>query len=179
MEALQNNLITIKPLDMSYLDEFVQAVQESSHTVGKWMPWCTTDYSRDEAQFWFNYCQLNIDNKSAYDLGIFLTSNDRLVGGISINRINRMDMIGSIGYWVRESMQNQGIASNAIELIKTFGFDSLDLTRLEIIILEDNFISKKLAEKTGAKLECLARNRLVFKDKPSDALVYSLIPERN
>jgi ribosomal-protein-serine acetyltransferase len=176
METLKNNLITIKPFETSYLDEFVDAVRESENTVGQWMPWCTRDYSMDEAQFWFNYCQLNIDNKSAYDLGIFLTSNDQLVGGISINRINRMDMIASIGYWVRESMQNQGIASNAIELIKTFGFETLGLTRLEIIILEDNFISKKLAEKSGAKLECLARNRLIFKEKPSDALVYSLIP---
>jgi len=176
MEALQNNLITIKPLDMSYLDEFVQAVRESSNTVGKWLPWCTADYSRDEAQFWFNYCQLNIDNKSAYDLGIFLTSNDQFVGGISINRINRLDMIGTVGYWIRESMQNQGIASNAIELIKTLGFETLGLTRLELIILEDNFFSKRLAEKAGAKLECLARNRLVFKDKARDALVYSLIP---
>jgi ribosomal-protein-serine acetyltransferase len=176
METLQNNLVTIKPFEMSHLDEFVLAVRESVVTVGKWMPWCTADYSMDEARFWFNYCQLNIDNKSAYDLGIFLTSNGQLAGGISINRINRMDMIGSIGYWVRESMQNQGIASSAIELIKTFGFETLALTRLEIIILEDNFISKILAKKAGAKLECLARNRLVFKDKPSDALVYSLIP---
>jgi ribosomal-protein-serine acetyltransferase len=176
METLKNNLITIKPFNDSHLDAFVVAVRESEKTVGQWMPWCTSDYSTDEARFWFKYCQLNIDNKSAYDLGIFLSSNGQLAGGISINRINRMDKIGVIGYWVRESMQNRGIASNATELIKTFGFDTLGLTRLEIIILEDNFISKKLAEKTGAKLECLARNRLVFKDKPSDALVYSLIP---
>jgi ribosomal-protein-serine acetyltransferase len=175
METLKNNLITIKPFNASHLDEFIVAVRESEKTVGQWMPWCTSDYSRDEARFWFKYCQLNIDNKSAYDLGIFLSSNGQLAGGISINRINRMDKIGVIGYWVRESMQNQGIASNAIELIKTFGFDTLGLTRLEIIILEDNFISKRLAEKTGAKLECLSRNRLIFKDKPSDALVYSLI----
>ena len=179
METLKNALVTIKPFNDSHLDEFVVAVRESEKTVGQWMPWCTSDYSIDEARFWFKYCQLNIDNKSAYDLGIFLSENGQIAGGISINRINRMDKIGTIGYWVRESLQNQGIASNAVELIKTFGFDTLGLTRLEIIILEDNVISQRLTEKAGAKLECLARNRLIFNDSPRDAFVYSLIPKRD
>jgi ribosomal-protein-serine acetyltransferase len=176
METLKNSLVTIKPFNVSHLEKFVLAVRESEKTVGQWMPWCTSSYSIDEARFWFKYCQLNIDNKSAYDLGIFLSDNNQIAGGISINRINRIDKIGSIGYWVRESLQNKGIASNAVELIKTFGFETLGLSRLEIIILEDNIISQKLAEKSGAKLECMARNRLTFNDMPRDALVYSLIP---
>jgi len=154
----------------------VTAVKESVETVGPWMPWCTPDYSLDEARFWFKYCQHNIEHKTAYDVGIFITETGQLAGGISINRINRMDNIGNIGYWVRESLQNKGIASAAIELIKTFGFQTLELTRLEILIMEENHISRKLAEKSGAKFECLARNRLIHNEQPTDALVYSLIP---
>lgn len=176
MDIIKNSTITIKPLTEEHLDEFVSAVRESADTVGKWLPWCTENYSIDEAQFWFKYCQLNIDNKSAYDLGIFLTSTGQLAGGISINRINRLDQIGAIGYWVRQSLQNQGIASEAVELIKTFGFETLGLTRLEIIVLEDNHISRRLAVKAGAEYECVARNRLIHHEQPTDALVYSLVP---
>ncbi len=176
MELIKNSRITIKSFNETNLKEFVTAVKESVDTVGQWMPWCTAEYSMEEAQFWFKYCQSNIKHKTAYDVGIFLSETGQLAGGISINRINRMDMVGNIGYWVRESLQNQGIASEAIQLIKTFGFETLELTRLEILILEENHISQKLAEKSGAKLECLARNRLIHNARPTDAFVYSLIP---
>lgn len=176
MELLRNSHITIKPFDETHLAEFVRAVKESVNTVGQWMPWCTANYSMDEAHFWFNYCQHNIDHKIAYDLGIFLNSTGQLAGGISINRINRMDKIGNIGYWVRESLQHQGIASSAVDLIKEFGFQTLRLSRLEIIIIEDNHLSRKLAEKSGAEYEGIARNRLIHHEQPHDALVYSLIP---
>jgi len=176
MKIIKNALITINPFNETHLDEFVIAVKESANTVGQWMPWCTPEYSIEEAQLWFKYCRHNIERSIAYDVGIFLNETGQLAGGISINRINRMDMIGNVGYWVRESLQNQGIASAALELIKTFGFQSLGLTRLEIVILEENHISRRLAEKSGAKFECLARNRLLHNEQPTDALVYSLIP---
>ena len=176
MKIIKNNKITLKPFEITYLEDFVEAVRESEKTVGMWMPWCSKTYSEAEAHQWFTDCKNNIINKSAYDIGIFLANSDRCVGGVSINQINHQNKIGNIGYWVRESYQNQGIASSAVELIKNFGFNSLGLSRLEIVILEDNVISRKVAEKLDAQLECVAANRLVHDGKPMAAAVYSLVP---
>ncbi|MBN4073842.1 GNAT family N-acetyltransferase [bacterium AH-315-E07] len=177
MKAIENSKLSLKPFDKNHVADFVKAVRESADTVGMWMSWCHAEYPEKEALSWFKACQNNIDNESAYDIGVFLIENDRLVGGISINEINRQNNIGNIGYWTRESFQHQGIASSAVELIKTFGFDTLGLTRLEIVILEDNIISRKVAEKSGAKFECIAQNRLIHNGQAMAAAVYSLVPE--
>jgi RimJ/RimL family protein N-acetyltransferase len=39
-----------------------------------------------------------------------------------------------------------------------------------------NAASRRVAEKLGARLECIARNRLMGWGRPHDAAVYSLVP---
>jgi len=176
MEAIKSSKIILKPFEEAHLIEFVEAVRESARSVGAWMSWCHTEYSQDDARSWFESCRRNIDNKSAYDIGIFLAKAGQLVGGIAINRIDYEHQVGNIGYWVRESFQNQGIASCAMELIKQFGFNHLGLTRLEIIVLEANNLSRKVAERSGAEFEWIAKNRLVHDGRPAPAMIYSLLP---
>jgi RimJ/RimL family protein N-acetyltransferase len=176
MDAIVSEKLTLKPFEANHIDGFVEAVRESHRTVGLWMPWCREKYSREEAKTWFDRCQLNVSNKSAYDIGVFLTESDLLIGGISINQIDHQNRIGNIGYWVRESQQNQGLVSKAVKLIAEFGWKQLKLVRLELVILEDNAASRRVAEKCGAKFECIAANRLINNGKPMPAAVYSLLP---
>lgn len=178
MDAIVSEKVTLKPFEASHIDSFVEAVRESEATVGLWMPWCRKEYSNDEAKEWFDSCHFNISDKTAYDIGIFLTKSDVLVGGISINQIDHQNKIGNIGYWIRESLQNQGLVSEALKFVAKFGWGQLKLTRLEIVILEKNGASRRVAEKCGAKFECIAANRLIHNGEPMSAAVYSLVPEK-
>lgn len=101
---------------------------------------------------------------------------NRLLGGISINQINTQYNFGNIGYWVRQSEQNKGIATEALRLIIPYGFDQLNITRLEIAIVENNIASRKVAVNVGATFETIARNRLLKDNKPCAAAMYSIIP---
>ena len=175
MEPIFNKRIILKPLNIENLDDFLEAIRESEKSVGAWLPWWKKDYSVNEAKDWFDSCLAEINAETSYNIGIFQKEDYRFTGGISINHIDTENRIGSIGYWIRESFQNQGIASTAVNLIKDFGFNTLGLVRLEIVILEDIAASRKVAEKCGAKLECIAKNRLIHKGKPGAAAVYSLI----
>jgi len=173
MKPIEDSIIRIKPYQEENLGDFIAAVRESEATVGEWLPWCHKKYSESEARTWFEICQHNLEKQSAYDLGIFLKSSDQLIGSIAINRIDREHKMGNIGYWVRESFQNQGIASKAVHLIKEFGFKTLGLNRLEIVILEDNHPSRAVAEKSGAQFEWVAKNRLIHKRLSKPAAIYS------
>ncbi len=173
MKPIVNSEIVLRPFKMEDVAEFVTAVRES---VDIWMPWSHKDYSRDEAVKWFESCQRNIENETSYDIGIFLAKDGHLAGGISINQINRHNNSGNIGYWVRKSLRNRGVALQAVDLIKDFGFNVLSLTRLEIVVLAENNVSRRIAEKTGAKFECIAENRLIHNGEAMPAAVYSLVP---
>ena len=174
--VLTGDDLCIRPFETRDLAVFVEAARESVATVGAWMPWCRANYANADACAWFSLCADNLDAEAAYDLGIFAADGNTLYGGIAINQINRKHNFGTIGYWVRQSRQRQGIALRALKLITAFGFTQLKLTRLEIIVAEANNPSRSLALKAGASFECIARNRLVINGEPIAAAVYSLVP---
>jgi len=167
--------LLLRPFEDGDAPQFVAAARESAKTVGTWMPWWNADYSREEARIWFEICRAEIAKKSGYDIGIFLADGESFAGGIAINRIDEENKIGNVGYWIRESMQNRGICSRAVERISEFGFNDLGLVRLEIIILADNAPSRRVAEKCGGTLECIAENRLIHNGRPMPAAMYSLL----
>jgi RimJ/RimL family protein N-acetyltransferase len=69
------------------------------------------------------------------------------------------------------------VATSAALLLARFGFNSLKLNRLEIVVATDNRPSQRVAEKVGAKLEGILRKRLIVRKKVYDAYMYSLIRE--
>ncbi|ESS72107.1 putative acetyltransferase [Methyloglobulus morosus KoM1] len=176
MKLPVNQEVYIRPFRKNDALSFVEAVHESVATVGAWTDWCRQGYSLQEAESWFKLCNQNLAAGLAYDYGLFSVSTDQVLGGIAINQINKEHNFGNVGYWVRQSQQGKGIASQATQAITTFGFLELKLTRLEIVVAEENIASRRVAEKVGARFECIARNRLVIWGVPHDSAVYSLVP---
>ncbi len=175
MEPLLAEGIVLRSFEDGDASSFADAARESGNTVGVWMPWWRADYSAEEALRWFEACREAVERGSGYDVGIFLAGEGRLVGGVAINRIDRDNRIGNIGYWIRESEQNRGLCSTAVERIKRFGFEELGLVRLEIVVHRDNLASRRVAEKVGAKFECIAEKRLFHQGEAAPAAIYSLM----
>jgi ribosomal-protein-serine acetyltransferase len=155
LELTVNQEVYIRPFHENDGLAFVEAVNESIATVGVWMDWCHQGYTREEAESWFKVCKQNFAASQSYDFGIFALSTDQVLGGIAINQINKEHNFGNIGYWVRQSQQGKGVASRATQAIAAFGFQELKLTRLEIIIAEENLASRRVAEKMGRDLNVL------------------------
>lgn len=55
-------------------------------------------------------------------------------------------------------------------------FAEMGLTRIGIVVQPGNDGSARVAQKAGARLEGLCRNRVVFRGVASDASLYSLVP---
>lgn len=177
MEALVTaSELCIRPFVDGDIEAFVAAVRESAGSVGAWMPWCHVRYAAAEASAWFEHCTANLRAGQAYDVGIFAAADGGLLGGVSINQLNRAHNFGNVGYWVRASRQRRGVATRAVRLMSGYGFGVLGLTRLEIVAAVGNVPSRAVALKAGAELECIARNRLLVHGQPVAAAVYSLIP---
>jgi RimJ/RimL family protein N-acetyltransferase len=125
---------------------------------------------------WIGQCAVRLNMGFSYDVGIFSEDCATLYGGVAICQIDHVHNAGNIGYWVREGMQRQGIATRAARIMAKFGFETLRLTRLEIVAAESNLASREVAKRLGATFECIARNRLFVRGSPMAAAVYSLVP---
>ena len=155
---------------------FAAAIRESQAVMGKWMPWAHGDYTEAEALSWFAHCTAEREKGTAYEFGIFHAGSQEFVGGCGLNQLNLMHGFCNLGYWVRASAQRQGAALSAIDGLSRHAFADLGLGRVEIVVAEGNEASMAVAEKAGARRECLARNRLKLHGEFTDAYVYSLVP---
>lgn len=152
------------------------AARESITGVGRWLPWCHADYSRNDAAAWIAYCQTGWLSGEHFAFPVFDATTGELLGGAGLNQRNRLHRSANMGYWVRQSRQGQGVAAAASRLVAGFGFQWLGLARIEIVVLTDNRPSLRTAEKIGARFEGIARQRLCTREQPEDAAIYGLIP---
>ena len=124
----------------------------------------------------YERCAKAWDTDGDREFGIFDAVSDEMLGCVGINQINRINRFANMGYWVRASRERRGIASTAARLASGFAFAALGLARIEIVVLPDNMASRRVAEKIGARFECIARSRLQFGSEAHDAAMYSLVP---
>src|SRR5699024_12399903 len=72
---------------------------------------------------------------------------DTIVGVIGYNRLDFTNHIGTIGYWLGEKYQHQGIMTKTVAAITTYGFEELRLNRIEIRVAPENKSSIAITER--------------------------------
>jgi ribosomal-protein-serine acetyltransferase len=172
---LSANGIVIRPHEADDIAPMFAAVVESMATVGRWMSWCHPGYSMQDAMTWYQRTAKAWATEGDREFGIFDAASGEVLGCVGINQINRVNLFANTGYWVRSRHEGRGIASTAARLASGFALADLGLVRVEIVALPDNAASRRVAEKIGARFECIARSRLQFKGETRDAAVYSLV----
>ena len=117
---------------------------------------------------------------SAYSFLIFESKTKNLIGEININNVQRSVVQScSIGYWICEEKMGQGLMSEAINLIKKFIFDELDLHRLEAACLPVNKRSLRTLKNNGFAIEGLVRKYLKINGNWEDHLLLSCIKDES
>jgi RimJ/RimL family protein N-acetyltransferase len=169
--------IRILPLREEHATRLLEAAHESIAEVGPWMPWCRPGFSEADARGWVSMQQSNWSERSEFQFAIEDESGAYL-GGCGINFINPIHRFANVGYWVRTSAAGRGVATNAVGEMTRFAEHETNLIRLEIVVALGNDASARVAEKSGAKLEGVLRNRLWLHDAPRDARMYSVLIQR-
>jgi len=176
LPQLADGPLRMRPWCVQDVEGLVEAARESVGSVGRWLPWCRAGYGTEEARDWVEHCQRGWACGEHFAFAIHDAHTGILLGGVGLNQRNRLHRSANLGYWVRESRQGHGIAACAAAQVARFGFEQLELVRIEIVALPQNTASRRTAEKLGARFEAVARQRLWVGDKARDAAVYALIP---
>ena len=166
--------VTIRPYRMDDSSVVYDAVCESMTGLIPWMPWCHPEYSIDESRLWLESQIPAFRQGTAFEFAI-VSATGSYLGGCGLNRIDPVNRRANLGYWVRSGAAGRGVASAAVRLIRSWGFENTGLIRLEIVIAVENGASRRVAEKTGAAYEGTLRNRLFLHGSPHDAAIYSFI----
>lgn len=153
------------------------AIESSGGEFSRWMPWCHAQYKIEESESFIAKSIENWNNQTEYDFAIFDAQNDKFLGGISLNLLNRERGSANMGYWIRTGNQKRGIAHAAARLLAKTGFEDLNLNRIEVTMSVGNYASQKTAEKAGAIREGILRKLLSIGGVQHDAVMFSFVRE--
>lgn len=95
-----------------------------------------------------------------------------LVGQSDVYRLN-----AEIGYWIGEPFWGKGIASKAVNLLTSYGFEKLGLERIYSGIFDYNKASKRVLEKCGFQFEGVFERAIIKNGQILDEFRYSKLKE--
>lgn len=88
---------------------------------------------------------------------VVLKSEDAVVGSIFYTNIEKPYFRAEIGYLLNRGYWGRGIMREALEKIISFGFEQMDLNRIQALIAPDNRRSINLMERLGFDREGILR----------------------
>ena len=165
----------LRPCGYAPSAEVYAAANESHEHVAPWMDWLTPQYAEADAVAWSALVLTQWHAGTAFEFHIYDQVDGQLAGNCGLNRINDKDLVCNLGYWVRASKLRLGAARSATLLLRDFGFGTLGLNRLEIVVGTENLPSQRVAEGVGAVYEGVQHQRLRVGDRVLDAKMYALL----
>lgn len=123
--------------------------------INKYMETRHKSWSVEEIKDYVNLQNVSMDQLL---LGIFLSSGQH-IGNIKLGLINTTHSLASISLFIgSRNNQGKGYGIQAINLLKTYAFDTIGLKKLTAGMYADNIASLKAFLKSGFQLEGIFKN---------------------
>jgi len=160
--AIESERLTLRqPRPLDHRD-WAELRKESAAFLQPWEPTWTRDHlSRKAFSARVHSAARAIDIGSGLPLFIFQRADDRLLGAITLDNIQRgPSQSGTLGYWIGQQYTRQGYMHEAVEAVVHHAFSRLDLSRVQAGCLPENKASRGVLEKAGFKYEGVAQSYL-------------------
>jgi RimJ/RimL family protein N-acetyltransferase len=110
------------------------------------------------------------------NLAVLSADGSELLGSMSVRIASWPDMRGQLGYLVGAHARGRGVAPRAIRVAARWGFRTLGLERIEILVHPENEPSQRAAEKAGFTREGILRSYTRVKAERFDMWSFSALP---
>lgn len=128
-------------------------------------------YERQDAERWIAYLAAE-----EHPHALAITLDDRPIGGIGIDPLPDVFAIGGeIGYWLGVAHWGKGYATEAVGGMVDYGFEKLDLLRVQANVYAPNVASARVLEKNGFVLEGTLRRAVRKRGQVLDVKLYARV----
>jgi len=116
------------------------------------------------------------DSKEGMLLGIFLTTNSKHIGNITLHQIDWLNKFAEIGIIIgNEESRGKGYATEAIHLVVEHAFNKMNLRKVYAGMIHGNETSKTAFEAVGFKVEGVLRKHFYLNGKYLDCYRMGLL----
>jgi len=177
---LETKRLILREWNKEDVDDIIDGLNNIE--VSKWLAFVPHPYTKNDAEKWIEFCIENAkkgDSRNSYDFAIELKSEKKVIGGVSLDKINKSQGTAGGGIWINAKYHGHGYGTEAFGKRIEFAFNTLKLRRLENGYFEGNPYSYKMQEKFGYKIEGMRRKAFICiaNGKVMDEYITGLLKE--
>lgn len=106
-----------------------------------------------------------------------LKENQQLIGTCGFQNMNQHQRRAELGYELAYDYWGLGYAKEAIQAIRDYGREQLNLHRFEALVYPENSASSGVLERLGFTAEGTLKGYAYFRDRYQDLVIYSWLDE--
>ena len=154
-------------------EAFFKVTDKNRVYLRQWLPWVDATKTVNDTQKYIESSLSKFKKKESIDLGIWY--EDQWVGSMGFHYWDKSNRKDTIGYWLAEDFQGKGIVTDAVRALIKYGFEKMNLNRIEILCAVENTKSRGIPERLGFKNEGVTRQCEWLYDHFVDSVSYSLL----
>lgn len=166
---LEGEKVRLRPMQESDLPHFVQWLQDPE--VRRWLAAIAEPPTLEDEFEWYEGLRSNPDSV----MWSIETLDGRLVGSVEL-RLAQHAQRAELGIAIQDkTMWSQGLGTDTVRLVLEYGFDDLELHRIELMTDEVNVRGRRCYEKCGFVEEGLLREHRLIDGKFGNTVMMSVL----
>jgi ribosomal-protein-serine acetyltransferase len=158
---------------VKHAEGLYEALNNSRQHLSAFLPWVDKMQTVNDFRNYIRNCELLYEEKK--EVSFVMLYDDSPVGRIGLHHMNLQNKNASVGYWLTKNMEGKGIVIRSCKELLAYGFEVLDLNRIELKAAVENLRSLAVAEKLGFTKEGIAREAELVNNKFLDLTLYSML----
>ncbi|HEV2513411.1 GNAT family protein [Bosea sp. (in: a-proteobacteria)] len=173
---IETSRLILRPWSEADIEQLTLGLNDIE--VAKWLAFVPHPYTTSHAMDWVKRCQQIASagtEPTAYEFAIELSSEQRVIGGISLNKIDRRAGTAGGGIWIANGYHGRGYGREAFGAKIRFAFRDLGLTKLVNGYFDGNESSWAMQRKLGYRPAGEVASRCMADGRPTIEHVTTLL----
>jgi len=156
-------------------DEIYQLVDDNREHLRRWLPFVDATKSPADTRAFLIEQLKDLAEGRAFTLAVY--HRGELVGLVGANRIDAVNRVASVGYWLARSATGRGLMTRAVRRLVGLTFTDFPVDRIEIHCAPGNAASCAIPERLGFRREAVLRRALRAHEFSDDRVIWGLLRE--
>lgn len=172
LATIETDRLLLRPLNENDAEDLYEYARDPE--MARYVTWDTYRSIDDAFTFLGDVLSRQLEGKE-HPWGLILKSDGKLVGTIGYGGWNLPHRRAEIAYALARRHWGQGLMTEAVRRAIRFGFEEMDLNRVEARCLTENAASARVMEKCGMRFEGVLRQHLLAKGRFHDVKLHAIL----
>jgi ribosomal-protein-serine acetyltransferase len=167
-----DSTLRLKVLEQNDADALFALIDSDRPHLRQWLPWVDANATIQESIAFIRSMELQQKENLSFQCGIY--DHDALAGIVGFHRIDWINRVAEIGYWLGSTYEGNGIMTKSCLTLVNYAFFNFGLNRVQIRCAAENVKSQAVVRRLGFFEEGIQHQAEFLYDRYVDLVVFGM-----